>query len=963
MEELKHISPRDYQKSILETAKENNTLVILPTGIGKTLIALMLSIERIKKFPRKKVLILAPTKPLVEQHLESFKKQLPELFAELDIFTGAVNAKKRKEIWRTAEIIFSTPQCIANDVRKGLYNLEEVSLLVIDEAHRCLKNYDYTYVSKAYKEQAKDQRIMGLTASPGSDKDRVSQICENLGVEKLEVRTRDSIDVKPYLQELEFEKHEVPFPQDFIEIRVLLKRIYDSKIAQLKNRNLLFESANKITLLKLQARLASQVSPGNFNAMIGMSLCAQAIKIAHALELLETQTLSGLNEYLKNLQKQAIEKKSKGVQTLVNSPEFKATILSLNKLIEKKIEHPKIETLKKLIEKEFKNKKDSKIMVFAQFRETVSIIAKSLNELKGVNAKTFIGQAKKQHDGVSSGLSQKEQKDAIDKFKSGEINILCATSIGEEGLDIPEVNAVYFYEPIPSEIRRIQRCLPKESKILLADGTSKTMKDLEVGDDVISFNESNAQLEPKRIINKFENGKKELIKITTEKNNWIVSTKNHPFLTLKGWKEADKLNIRDKIALAHSFYTNSNLIYFFDILPKDTYICHPEILKELKNRLNITYQEFTKLMEKDVNKKTLWGYSNIDAIPIEILRKVLNNTEKRLEFIKKIKNIKSRKGKKINIPEKINSDFMWLVGIIASDGDLRVVENIRKNRLIKEKTYKFRICNMNKDILAKAEKIINLFGLQVYKDFNKNTIEANNSIIGKILNEFGLPFGKKSKTLKLTDKFFKLNNEAIEGFLAGFFDGDGSFGKKTKHIRIGTGSKELAFQMQTILLRIGLLSKILTIDKNETRTIKGKIAKFTGDFYSIEIYRRKDVKKFLNFKELIKVKEKIKYKFTKNNHPNIFWVNIKSIQPINEEETYNLEIEDNNTFIADNLIVHNSGRTARLMKGKIAILITKDTRDESHHYAAIAREKKMHRTIETVNKELSIKNAGLSKFL
>ncbi|MDP2673126.1 MAG: LAGLIDADG family homing endonuclease, partial [Nanoarchaeota archaeon] len=253
--------------------------------------------------------------------------------------------------------------CIANDLRSQLYSLVDVSLLVIDEAHRCLKNYDYNYVAKAYKEQAKDQRIMGLTASPGSDKDRVSQICENLGVEKLEVRTRDSIDVKPYLQELEFEKHEVPFPQDFIEIRVLLKRIYDSKIAQLKNRNLLFESANKITLLKLQARLASQVSPGNFNAMIGMSLCAQAIKIAHALELLETQTLSGLNEYLKNLQKQAIEKKSKGVQTLVNSPEFKATILSLNKLIESKIEHPKIETLKKLIEKEFKNKKDSKIMV------------------------------------------------------------------------------------------------------------------------------------------------------------------------------------------------------------------------------------------------------------------------------------------------------------------------------------------------------------------------------------------------------------------------------------------------------------------------------------------------------------------------------------------------------------------------------------------------------------------------
>ncbi|MEK6909065.1 MAG: DEAD/DEAH box helicase [Nanoarchaeota archaeon] len=456
METIK-LSPREYQKSILDTAKDNNTLVVLPTGIGKTLIALMLSVERIQKFPGKKVLILAPTRPLVEQHLESFKKNLPELFAGIDIFTGTVNSKKRMNIWKSAEIIFSTPQCIANDVKKGLYNLEDVSLLVIDEAHRCLKNYDYTYVANAYKSQAINQRILGLTASPGSEKDRVTQICKNLGIEKLELRTRDSEDVKPYLQQLEIKKHEVQFPQDFIELRVLLKRIYDSKVEQLKNRNLLFEPANKITLLKLQNRLASQVNPGNFNAMIGMSLCAQAIKISHAMELLETQTISGLNEYLKNLERQAREKKSKGVQTLVNSAEFKATIISINRLIENKIEHPKIGELKKLIEGEFKNNKQTKIIIFTQYRETANTISNKLNEIPDVKSKTFVGQAKKQHSSGSSGLSQKEQKEVIEQFKLGNINVLCATSIGEEGLDIPEVNAVYFYEPIPSEIRKIQR--------------------------------------------------------------------------------------------------------------------------------------------------------------------------------------------------------------------------------------------------------------------------------------------------------------------------------------------------------------------------------------------------------------------------------------------------------------------------------------------------------------------------
>lgn len=449
MKEIK-IIPRDYQISIVETAKNNNTLVVLPTGIGKTLIALMLSVERIKKFPRSKILILAPTRPLVEQHLVSFKKNLPELFAEIDIFTGTINAKKRMQIWRNAEIIFSTPQCIANDLKAGLYNLEEVSLLVIDEAHRSLKNYDYTYVASAYKSQAKNQRIIGLTASPGSDKNKVTQICKNLDIEKLEIRTRESSDVKPYLQELEFKKHEVPFPKEFEEIRVLLKNIYNKKVEQLKSRNLLFEPANKITLLKLQNRLAAQVSKDNFNAMIGMSLCAQAIKISHALELLETQTLSGLNEYLKNLKKQAEEKKSKGVQTLVNSPEFNVAFLSLTKLIENKIEHPKVGELAALIESDFKDNENTKIIVFTQFRETANVISNKLREIEKVKPSMFIGQAK-------NGLSQKEQKNVIDQFRSGEINVLCATSIGEEGLDIPEVNAVYFYEPIPSEIRRIQR--------------------------------------------------------------------------------------------------------------------------------------------------------------------------------------------------------------------------------------------------------------------------------------------------------------------------------------------------------------------------------------------------------------------------------------------------------------------------------------------------------------------------
>src|SRR3989344_4708605 len=277
MEFLQNVTPREYQTAILEICIEKNCLVVLPTGLGKTLIALMLTIERMKSFPGEKVLFLAPTRPLAEQHLNYFKQNLPELFGDMQLFTGSVNAEKRKEIWKTADIVFSTPQCIFNDLKKGLYNLNEVCLLIEDEAHRCINNYDYRYVAQMYKEQAKNPRILGITASPGSEAGKIKEICKNLFIEAVELRTRESSDVKTYLKELKFEKS-----------------------------------------------LFSRISQGNrnFNYMLASSACAQAIKIQHAIELLETQTHLGFNKYLRELFRRAASKESRGIVKLVSKPEF-----------------------------------------------------------------------------------------------------------------------------------------------------------------------------------------------------------------------------------------------------------------------------------------------------------------------------------------------------------------------------------------------------------------------------------------------------------------------------------------------------------------------------------------------------------------------------------------------------------------------------------------------------------------
>ncbi|MEM4641474.1 MAG: DEAD/DEAH box helicase [Candidatus Pacearchaeota archaeon] len=469
------LQPRAYQLAIFETAKKHNTLVILPTGLGKTLIALLLAQERLRLDPKSKILFLAPTRPLVEQHYHYFKRNMKDAEKyEMHLFTGKINAKKRAEIWQKAQIIFSTPQCIMNDLKNNLINLEQVSLLIEDEAHRCLKNYSYTFVARKYLEQAKNPRVLGLTASPSHDASKIKEICKNLGIEAIEIRTRESPDVKPYLQKLTYMLIKVEFPQELKEIKDLLKKIYDKKIEELVKRKLLFTKATKTNLLELQTKLKNMITSGekHFNVLKGASACAQAIKLQHALELLETQTVEALFLYLQELYNQAKQKKSKAVVQLVNAREFQDAYLLLSKLYEQKFEHPKLTKLKELLLEEMKNKPQIKTLIFSQYRDTVAKINDELVK-QGIKSKIFIGQANKR----LNGLSQKEQQLILHEFKEGKINVLISTSIGEEGLDLPEVDLVVFYEPIPSAIRKIQRAgrtarlKPGKLIILMTKGT------------------------------------------------------------------------------------------------------------------------------------------------------------------------------------------------------------------------------------------------------------------------------------------------------------------------------------------------------------------------------------------------------------------------------------------------------------------------------------------------------------
>ena len=161
------------------------------------------------------------------------------------------------------------------------------------------------------------------------------------------------------------------------------------------------------------------------------------------------RSLFSLQAYMYDLFSQANKQQSKAVQHLVKYPDFNSAFVTLNELIAKKIENPKLAKLKEIIEQEITQNEKAKIIIFSQYRDNVTRICKEMNTISnlGIKAKVFIGQASKtdSRGNEKQGLSQKEQREIINQFSSGEINIIVATSIGEEGLDICEVSHVIFY--------------------------------------------------------------------------------------------------------------------------------------------------------------------------------------------------------------------------------------------------------------------------------------------------------------------------------------------------------------------------------------------------------------------------------------------------------------------------------------------------------------------------------------
>ena len=443
------VEERAYQVNIAKACLERSTLVVLPTGMGKTVVAAMVIAETMRRRGGK-VLFLAPTKPLVEQHAASMRNIL--VMDRIALFTGeATSPEERELLWRENKIVVSTPQVIRNDVRAERISLDDVSLVVFDEAHRAVGDYAYVDVAAAYKE-IPGRLVLGMTASPGSSAEKILEVCGNLGITAVEIRTEYDADVAPYLHELAIQPIRVEAPDVSKEIRGLLQTVYEEQVERLKKAGFLAgkPKASLKDLLAAGNEARKRLDSGVRDGRLYGALTAQAIamKANHAIELAETQGIGSLRSYFEKMEADA---HSKADTQFLKHAKVREAIRLAN---ESEVEHPKLAKTGWVVREQFMQKPDSKVIVFAHYRETADRLTQDLARIPGINAVRFVGQASR---GEDIGLSQKEQVEILEKFRAGEVNVLVATSIGEEGLDIPQVDLVVFYEPVPSEIRTIQR--------------------------------------------------------------------------------------------------------------------------------------------------------------------------------------------------------------------------------------------------------------------------------------------------------------------------------------------------------------------------------------------------------------------------------------------------------------------------------------------------------------------------
>ena len=424
------IETRDYQTNLANDVKNQNSLIVLPTGLGKTTIALQVIADYMQNGTGG-VLFLAPTRVLVNQHYEFLKENL--LIADIGIVTGEDLLSKRKKKWMNS-VVCATPEITKNDFARNIVSPNQFALVIFDEAHRTIGDYAYSIIAKYFENT--NTRILAMTATLPSEKEKAKEIVTRLHIKNLIERSDESPDVKPYIQKTETEWVKVDLTKEMKAIQMCIKLALEERYKELRKNGLrLSDNKSLSQLLNARQFVLTQ------NRRSAKPLFT-AIRITYALNIFEAH---GITPFLKFCDRTK-EKKGAGIKELFETdPNFTRAISLAKNQQSNGLEHPKIDRLVDIL-----HDVKSKVLIFSSYRDSVNVIHQKLLDMN-ISAEILIGKS------GETGLKQKKQIETVQRFRDGVTKALIATRVGEEGLDISEVNLVIFYDNVPSSIRFVQR--------------------------------------------------------------------------------------------------------------------------------------------------------------------------------------------------------------------------------------------------------------------------------------------------------------------------------------------------------------------------------------------------------------------------------------------------------------------------------------------------------------------------
>jgi len=446
------IERRLYQVQLASTARDGHTLVCLPTGLGKTTVSLLVTAHRLHEVGGT-VLFLAPTKPLVQQHAEFYREALSIPDEEIVVFTGEIRPEDRADAWGDARIVIATPQVVENDLVGSRISLADVTHLTFDECHRASGDYAYVYIAERYHADATDPLVTGMSASPGGDKEAILNVCQNLGIAEVEVMTEDDADVDEYTHDTSVEWERIQLPDEILRIRDALNEVIKDRLQKLKSlgvTNTTQPDVSQKQLNRMRGKLQELMNADKSEGYKGMSTHAEVMKLRRAVELVETQSVESVRRYFERQRNAARSSgASKASQRLVSEPKVREAMRLAESFDST---HPKFSRARILLAQTLGIEEGERVIVFTESRDTAEALTEFLSA--SFDVRRFVGQGDKES---SEGMTQKEQQETLDDFRNGEFEVLVSTSVAEEGLDVPEVDLVLFFEPVPTAIRSIQR--------------------------------------------------------------------------------------------------------------------------------------------------------------------------------------------------------------------------------------------------------------------------------------------------------------------------------------------------------------------------------------------------------------------------------------------------------------------------------------------------------------------------